>query len=269
MAETTLATRPAPSLSAEELEAFHRDGFVGPFTLSEPDEIAILRVRIAAILKPEAVAEDVPSMIARLDNDMRMGFGRHHEFRFLFDLANSPAIKGRVASILGEDILLWRTMFFNKPPGASAVPWHQDFDDWELEPMVVTSCWLAIDDAGIENGCVELIPGSHRKIYRMVASEGDVMDGFERMSDPSEFDDAQIHTMELKRGQFFLFNERVLHRSKANSSTSQRLGMAMRYLPTMVRMLDPEDRAILVGGQDRFGMNRLVSPVEPAEPDAQ
>lgn len=254
------------ALSAEELERFHRDGFVGPFTLCEPDEVGALRDKFAAIFNPDDREDAVPGMIARLNSDMQLGFGRHHDFRWLFDIANSPAIKGRVESILGENLLLWRTMFFNKGPGSGAVPWHQDFDDWELEPMVVTSCWLAIDEASLENGCVELIPGSHRKVYQMVKTEGHILDGFPRMSDPDQFDDSNVVPMELKPGQFFLFNERVLHRSQPNDSDKQRLGMTMRYIPTMVRTLDPGDQPILVSGKDTFGMNPLAQPV--AETDA-
>lgn len=248
-------------LTADELARFHRDGFVGPFSLCEPEEMSALREQFAAIFAPQGTEEAVPTMIAKLNSDMQKGFGRHHEFRFLFDIANSPAIRGRVQSILGENLLLWRTMFFNKGPGSGQVPWHQDFDDWELEPMVVTSCWLAIDEAGLANGCVELIPGSHRRIYRMVKTEGHILDGFPRMSDPEEFDDSKVVPMQLKPGEFFLFNERVLHRSQPNNSDKQRLGMTMRYIPTMVRTLDPSDRPILVGGHDAFGMNPLVEPV--------
>lgn len=251
----------AVTLTAEELERYHRDGFVGPFTLCPPGKISELREQFAAIFAPDDRDGAVPTMIAKLNSDMQKGFGRHHEFRFLFDIANSPAIRERVQAILGENLLLWRTMFFNKGPGSGQVPWHQDFDDWELEPMIVTSCWLAIDEASLENGCVELIPGSHRNIYRMVKTEGHVLDGFPRMSDPEQIDDSNVVPMELKPGQFFLFNERVLHRSQPNNSDRQRLGVTMRYIPTMVRTLDPSDRPILVAGHDAFGMNPLVEPV--------
>lgn len=245
-------------LSAEEVERYHLDGYLGPYTLCSPEEMADLRARIDFALHPDRESERLPSMINALNPAMRRGFGRHHDHPFLFDMANSPAIKERVASIMGEDMLLWRTMFFSKESGGKLIPWHQDYDGWLIEPMLVTSAWLAIDEATRDNGCVELIPGSHRKIYPLVPTPPDVMDGFPQMADPGTFDESNAVSMELKPGQFFLFNERTLHRSKPNATPHRRLGMAMRYIPTMVRVLDPDDQAILISGEDSFHFNRLA-----------
>lgn len=250
----------APFLSAGELERFHLNGFLGPYTLCSPGEMAALRPAIVGLLDPENRTSGLPGMISALNPYMRGGFGRHHQNRFLFDLANAAAITRRVSGILGEDLLLWRTMFFPKPAGEKSIPWHQDFDGWEIEPMLVTSCWLAIHDTTPENGCIEVLPGSHRKLYPLIPSSPDVMDGFAQMSDPDTFDDGNRVSMELKAGQFFLFNERVLHRSGTNTTDSMRLGLAMRYIPPLVRILDPGDRAILLNGTDKFHFNELVNP---------
>lgn len=245
-------------LTAKEVERYHLDGYLGPYTLFSPEEMADLRARIDYALHPDRESERLPSMINALNPAMRRGFGRHHDHPFLFDMANSSAIKDRVTSIMGDDLLLWRTMFFSKEPGGKLIPWHQDYDGWLIEPMLVTSAWLAIDEATRENGCVELIPGSHRKISPLVPSPLDVMDGFPQMADPDSFDDAGAVAMELKPGQFFLFNERTLHRSKPNATAKRRLGMAMRYIPTLVRVLDPDDQPILISGEDRLRFNRLA-----------
>lgn len=245
-------------LTAEEAERYHLDGYLGPYTLCSPEEMADLKERIDPVLRPDRDDYRVPAMVSVLNPAMRRGFGRHHDHPFLFDIANSPAIKGRVANILGDDLLLWRTMFFSKDPGGKLIPWHQDYDGWQIEPMLVMSAWLAIDEATRENGCVELIPGSHRKIYPLVQSMPDVVDGFPKMADPDAFDEANSITMELKPGQFFLFNERTLHRSKPNTTAKRRLGLAMRYIPTMVRVLDPDDKPVLISGEDRLRFNHLA-----------
>lgn len=245
-------------LTAAEVERYHLDGYLGPYTLCSPAEMAELKVRIDSALHPDHDAERLPTMITALNPAMRRGFGRHHDQRFLFDLANDSAIKDRVTSIMGEDLLLWRTMFFNKEPGGKLIPWHQDYDGWLIEPMLVTSAWLAIDETTSENGCVELIPGSHRKICPLVPSVPDVMDGFPQMADPDSFVESGAVAMELKPGQFFLFNERTLHRSRPNATGKRRLGMAMRYIPTLVRVLDPDDKPILVSGEDKLHFNHLA-----------
>src|SRR5258708_6884941 len=87
-------------------------------------------------------------------------------------------------------------------PGQSR---HLDGNYWPIEPSVNISAWLAIDESTIENSCVQLIPGTHRRIVPHVkATEGMA---FREMADPAAYDVSKLINMELKPGQFFLFNE--------------------------------------------------------------
>jgi len=251
------------SLTHEEVEHYHYQGYLGPFTFCPPEQMQDLRSSIEAIFKPVS-QKGLPSTIQHLNYNMQQGFGRHHDQRLLFNIATSPTIVDRMASILGEDLLLWRTMFFVKEPDAKKIPWHQDYDDWPIEPYLVISAWLAIDESTVENGCIQILPGSHREMYPMVPVTDDVLDGFPRMAKPGSFDDSHPINIELKAGQFFLFNERLLHRSSANNSSKRRMGLAIRCITPIVRILDSNDAAILISGVDRMGFNKLVEP--PHEP---
>ena len=75
-----------------------------------------------------------------------------------------------MASLYGPDLLLWRTNFFIKEPGAKEIPWHQDFNYWPLEPPIIISAWIAVDSATLENSCLQIVPGSHRKVVPHVES---------------------------------------------------------------------------------------------------
>ncbi|HKK16402.1 MAG TPA: phytanoyl-CoA dioxygenase family protein [Gammaproteobacteria bacterium] len=247
------------TLTHEEVEHYHLQGYLGPFTLCTPEQMAEWRTSIENILRP-GLQSELPSMIQRLNYVMQQGFGRHHDQRMLFDIVTSPAIIDRMTSILGEDLLLWRTMFFIKESGAKKIPWHQDYDDWPIEPYLVISAWIAIDEATKENGCIQLLPGSHREMLPLEPVIDDVIDGFPKMVKPGTFDDSNPVDMELEPGQFFLFNERLLHRSAANNSEKRRMGLAVRCITPVVRILDPNDAAILVSGVDRMGFNKLVEP---------
>ena len=246
-------------LTPDEIEHYHRQGYLGPFSLCSPEKMVEMRSSIETIFKPDSRSE-LPTMIKNLNYQMQQGFGRHHDQRLLFDIASSPAIVDRMTSIMGEDLLLWRTMFFIKETGTKQVPWHHDFDDWPIEPYLVISAWIAIDAATPENGCVQILPGSHREILPLVPTAGDVIDGFPKMVKPGTFDDSNPVDMELQPGQFFIFNERLLHRSAANNSSKRRMGLAVRFITPIVRILDPNDSAILVSGVDRMGFNKLAEP---------
>src|SRR5690606_31734969 len=120
-------------------------------TLMPPDEMATVRNQLI-----DEVLYD--------KNVHWVEHNRHLDSRVVYDLATRPEIVGRIASILGDNLLLWRTNFFIKQEGAKEIPWHQDGNYWPLEPAVVVSAWIAVDDSTIDNSCLQIIPGTHRKV---------------------------------------------------------------------------------------------------------
>ena len=99
-----------------------------------------------AALRPaiEQVLATVPAHGNRAHN-------RHLDSRAVYDLATEPAIVERMACLYGPDLLLWRTNFFVKNCGSKAIPWHQDFNYWPLEPPVIISAF-AVDPSTRQNG---------------------------------------------------------------------------------------------------------------------
>ena len=242
-------------LSTHEVAQFHEQGYLGPYTLCSLDEMAVTRSRI----ETEVLTSDGPNPKTRLQC-------RHLDQRFLYDLCALPAIVDRAESLFGPDLVLWATYFFNKEPGGSEIPWHQDFNYWPLEPVVNLSAWLAIDPVTIENSCVNIIPGSHKKIIKHLPSREGMAFGEE--ADPAQVDASKAIPMELAPGEFFLFNERTLHQSNKNMSQKRRMGMTMRITVPFVKMthdnspLFPGHANIQLRGTDHLGFNRLTLPPE-------
>jgi ectoine hydroxylase-related dioxygenase (phytanoyl-CoA dioxygenase family) len=185
----------------------------------------------------------------------------------VFDLATRLQILDRAESLYGPDLILWATYFFSKSPGAKEIPWHQDLNYWPLEPVINLSAWIAIDHCSIENACVQLIPGSHKRTIPHIPA--DDHKEFGEMADPTYFDASQAIPMELMPGEFFLFNEKVLHYSPPNNSQRRRRGMTARFTIPLVRIehegppLHAGHKAIVVRGEDRMGFKQLGVP--PAE----
>ncbi len=246
---------PAVMLTPAEALLFHRDGYAGPFTLCSEQEMA--GVRVAA--ERELLGEQTEVL------------ARHIDSRLVWDLCAHPAVVRRVSGLLGRDLLVWSSALFVKPPGAKGIPWHQDIAYWHLEPGITVSAWLAIDPARVENSCVQVIPGSHKTVLPRVEAGGWA---FKKMADPSLFDSSGAVDMELSPGQFFLFNERVLHGSPPNSSARRRLGLSVRYTVPFVRVdydgfnmyRDHDDlkRVVVVSGEDTMGFNSVACPPGPA-----
>jgi len=252
----TLSASPQRSsfaLSKEEIARFHSQGYLGPFAAVTPEEMAEIRARI----EREVLTSDGPNKKNRLQC-------RHLDHRFIYDLCSRPQIIDRMRSLYGDDLILWASYFFNKEPGGCEIPWHQDLNYWPLEPVVNISAWMAIDEVTVENSCVRLIPGSHKYVVPHIKSPDGM--AFSEMADMTGIDQSNLVHMELKPGEFFLFNEKTLHQSEPNRSKKRRMGMAMRVTVPFVKIehdvppLFPGHAAMLVSGKDTLHFNRLVDP---------
>ena len=236
-------------LTEEEMLQFRTRGYLGPYSLCSEAEMADLRPAIEEVLET-----DPPNGKNRIHN-------RHLDSRVVYDLSTHPEILSRMVALYGADLLLWRTNFFIKYKGTKAIPWHQDFNYWPLEPPVIVSAWIAVDASTKENGNLQLIPGSHRKIIPHVKATPDVQ--FKEMADAGYYDPDELVDLEMQPGEFILFNERTLHHSKANFSDLRRIGLAVRAVPPIVHVLkyDSEDHGLpVIHGEDTMGFNRVTQP---------
>jgi hypothetical protein len=239
-------------LSPSEVKFFHDNGYLGPFSAVSLDEMASIREHIdTQVLTRNGPS---PSILQ----------SRHMDSKVVYDLASHPAIIDRMASLYGPDLILWATNFFNKEPGGKEIPWHQDLNYWPIEPLLNISAWIAIDDVKVDNSCVQILPKSHKKVVPHIPSRDGMAFGEE--ADERYFDTSNLINMELKPGEFFLFNEKLLHHSEPNRSTRRRMGMSVRVTLPIVNIeqdrspLHPGHCAILVKGEDYMGFNRLMEP---------
>ncbi len=282
-----------------DVKVFAEQGYIGPFTLWEPDEMAAWwKVQRKALLDPANNARKV------FDNPVN--YDRHLDISALSKLITEPEIVRRMQAIIGPDILCWRTEFFPKNPGDSGTGWHQvetyvigETSQGMLEatehspgiPMELT-CWVAFTEAARENACMKVIPGSHRR-WRYAEREPMTWNGAAR--DNSFFgynyddikidkgwdpDQENVRHLEMRAGQFFIFTARCIHGSNPNISRRQRMGFAIRVVPTHVRVyggmtefdefghhfeLDRHG-CVLVTGEDEYGLNRVVRENAWGEP---
>ena len=151
-----------------------------------------------------------------------------------------------VEAVLGPDILLLASNFFCKYPaeerGERFVAWHQDVTYWGLEPPRAITAWIAIDDADVENGCMSVIPGSHRLgilEHAKSARAGNLLSINQEVPD-GLVDEARAVSMPLRAGQMSLHDGMLLHGSHPNRSTRRRCGLAVRFTTPDVRQIGAE-----------------------------
>ena len=137
------------------------------------------------------------------------------------------------AKIIGDEISVYRSMFFNKPAGRGiAKGWHQDgANGWNMNITPVITIWTALDPTSIANGCLQIIPRSHT---RAIPEKGDSLT-------PEE---AAIHApdekrlyLEMEMGEVVLLHNFTLHQSDANTTDRPRRGFSVCYVDAATRHL--------------------------------
>jgi ectoine hydroxylase-related dioxygenase (phytanoyl-CoA dioxygenase family) len=164
----------------------------------------------------------------------------HFEDHRLLDFLLAPQVLDLVECIVGPDILLWSSHFICKDPlTGRATPWHEDSAYWmgrlDRYDKIVT-LWLALDDVDRDNGCMQVIPGSHLYFgssqYRGVDTN---LNTFK--SEIADIDVRQAVPFELRRGECSLHDGRIRHGAEPNKSNRRRLGYTMRYLSARVTLV--------------------------------
>lgn len=208
-------------LSDEEVAHYHENGYVTPeFRLSE-SQIESIRERHRELLRkhPE-FSNYCPSLLA-------------YDRGFL-DVAKNDEILDMVAQLIGPDVALWNSSFFAKPArGGHATPWHQDGEYWPIRPLATCTVWIALDPATPENGCLEVIPGSHKKQTLLQHNTNKREDlTLNQELDTSQYNVQDAEPIVLDTGQVSLHDVYLVHGSAANNSAQSRRGMTLRFMPT-------------------------------------
>lgn len=146
----------------------------------------------------------------------------------------SPLVEPYVRARIPGDITLYRACLFGKAAlGGTPLPWHQDGGAfWGLTKDPDIQVWLAIDDAPIEAGCMEIVPGTHRQglsrpMGGMVPKE---------ITQPADAD-ARAVALPAVAGEVILVHNYAWHRSGINTTDKPRRGLTCCYLPAETRCL--------------------------------
>ena len=182
----------------------------------------------------------------------------HFHDERLLDFLLADEVLDLVEPLTGPDIMLWSSHFIIKTPQYTAgTPWHEDSAYWAgrlSDYSRIVTVWLALDPTWRQNGCLRVIPGSHRDGGQRRCSREHSKTFFER--ELQDVEESQAAYLELGPGEASLHDGRIIHGAARNTSGYRRAGYTMRYLPADVRIIPGENqghRVWLARGQDRAG----------------
>lgn len=200
----------------------------------------------------------------------------HHELLvndpFMHRLVGDSRLLDILEQFIGTNIALFAAHYIAKPPRhGQTVLWHQDGSYWPLEPMEVTTIWLAATDSTVENGCMRVIPGTQNNRLLSRAEMQDVDDGQNVLASgihPSQIDDSDVVDIELNAGDISIHNPRIIHGSNPNTSDKWRIGLTLRYIPTTTWVKNEAHQSILLRGRADSNVANAYAERPIYNPDA-
>lgn len=232
----------AMSISASALAQYEEEGFLLVKGLVEPVAVealgrrlqeythggrsqATLQVQVEPrIQRGELTVEHPGDGIRKIDGLV--------EGDSLFqELGLHPNIRGILTQILGPDIKMFRNALLLKPPAVgSAKGMHQDSPYWPIRPMDLCSCWFPLDNATLENGCMAVLVGGHR---RGPLPHVHVQDDY--VVPEALYDAEDMALLPMQAGDGLFFHSLLPHYTAPNRSARWRRAIALSYMSAQAR----------------------------------
>jgi non-haem Fe2+, alpha-ketoglutarate-dependent halogenase len=230
-------------LNPKLLSQYKNKGYVSPIDILIPDEVEKIKLEIEFIEK-------------KWPNEL-IGIGRnnaHYISTALDQVCHNPKILDAVESIIGKNILVGgTTLFIKDPDNKGFVSWHQDAKYIGFEPHNWVTAWLAITESNEENGCMRMVPGTHKENIR---DHKDTFDKNNLLTRGQTIQDIKITDTVpniLKPGQLSLHHPMIVHGSGPNKSNSRRIGFVIQsYIGTNVDQVIGKVYVQQARGEDTF-----------------
>ncbi|MCD9021590.1 phytanoyl-CoA dioxygenase family protein [Cohnella silvisoli] len=183
----------------------------------------------------KACKEEIRRIVERKDGAGKAdGYAMHGVFVGLAkesELFRRMAVDTRLAEVLkaiiGEQALFLSDKVVAKDAKKDfASPWHQDWMYWEGSHKL--SVWIALDEATPENGCLRMIPGSHRTAVSH-ALHIDSRESFASRLRPEDIDESKVVAIPAKVGTAVFFHDLTIHASYSNVSGKDRWALISTY----------------------------------------
>ncbi len=245
-------------LSPEQIQRYQRDGCLSPVPVLSTAEVAHFRRGLEASEAWLGRTIDYPEKMKA-----------HLLFDWMDELVHHPRILDAVEDVIGPDILLFQpTIWIKEPHGESLVHWHQDSFYFNIEPFDYVTIWVALSDASVQAGCMNVSVGSHHEGER-AHPEIELETRLIRRAWAIRDDDLGgrgIVPMPLAPGEMSFHHALMVHASGPSASDDRRIGVGITYIPPHVRPLGtPRSSAMLVRGQDPFGHHEPERRLQPGE----
>lgn len=237
---------------------YHEQGFLAVRNAFSPEEVNSALTGLADLIAgriPEfqniqfrAGAQDSLASMSveeRMDAVRRLLYFVDYESR-TNAIAHHPKLLALVNRLLGAEGHMFQDMALIKPPDGREKPWHQDHAYFELTPATkVVGVWIALDPAGVENGCMRVMPGWHKreKFFHFQIRDLQICD-----AEMAGLQDQRV-AVPLPPGGCLIFDSYIPHGTPSNFTATRRRALQFHYAPADAQKITAEERVAIWGGE--------------------
>jgi len=217
-------------LTSEQVQFYVEHGYLSGVRLLNDSQVTQLRSELEAFFDPAHEGRELwyeyhTNESAAADTQLFHALGAWRISSGFHDLLWNPAFLVPASQLLQGAVRFWHDQLFCKPPRhGGVVAWHQDYSYWtRTQPMAHLTCWIALDDSRVDNGCVLYVPGSHRwELLPITGLAGD-MDAIQQILTPEQGRQFQNPVAaELKAGEATFHHPLMVHGSRENRTERPR-----------------------------------------------
>jgi ectoine hydroxylase-related dioxygenase (phytanoyl-CoA dioxygenase family) len=194
--------------------------------------------RVVAITHAHAGGSRAPGFVLAEANlagrdgnpeDLASKVFRLHRDTVFAEFARSGPLTDVLVELIGPDVDCFLSQFIFKNPGAWGQPWHQDSHYFRFDPpRPIVGVWLAVTPATLENGCLHVLPGSHREPVHHHEPDRRPNANYAYV-EIVDHDMSGSTPVPMQPGDLLLFDSHLMHRSTDNGSTGMRAAMVYHY----------------------------------------
>ncbi|HZG88185.1 phytanoyl-CoA dioxygenase family protein [Paenibacillus sp.] len=239
-------------LTEAQIQQFNANGFLKGGVVLNDDEVELLRAELDLVMEGKSVRRPVLNRNMLESNDLYDNMKMIVTERVVqivniwmasdafFRHAQNRTICEEIAQLCNTDtVRIWHDQVQYKPPHSGGpTGWHQDHPLWPIiQPADLVSAWVALDDAVIENGCMWMVPGSHKwgNHQKYIASTPDFKPYHKQPDLLPEGAVVEAVPFEIKKGQVGYHHCLTWHGSPHNRSALKRRAIAVHYMPGHTR----------------------------------
>lgn len=159
------------------------------------------------------------------------------------DLLWNPAIAVPASQLVGGPVHFWHDQLFCKPARhGGVVAWHQDYSYWtRTQPMTHLTCWIALEDARIDNGCLHYIPKSHTWDLLPITGLAGNMEAIREVLTPEQAKAMENPlAIELKKGHITFHHPLLIHGSFENRTERSRRAAVVNFFRSGTKSMTNE-----------------------------